>query len=215
MLMPTHDSSSINSLVDERSPVGEVQVPQSLKASNQNSFEASNQNGFEALDAAVLITHARKVSGLTQHQLAARAGTSQSAIARYENGVASPSTDTLARVLKANGLKLEVQLVPATLSNLASPRAKLLREKRGEILKLARKYEARHVRVFGSVARGEDDEESDIDLLVEMDLQHGVGKLIHLKAELKELLEAKVDVAPIGLLKKAVLNNALMDAVPL
>jgi predicted nucleotidyltransferase/DNA-binding transcriptional regulator YiaG len=215
MLMPTHDSSSINSLVDERSPVGEVQVPQSLKASNQNGFEASNQNGFEALDAAVLITHARKVSGLTQHQLAARAGTSQSAIARYENGVASPSTDTLARVLKANGLKLEVQLVPATLSNLASPRAKLLREKRGEILKLARKYEARNVRVFGSVARGEDDEESDIDLLVEMDLQHGVGKLIHLKAELKELLEAKVDVAPIGLLKKAVLNNALMDAVPL
>lgn len=215
MLMPTHDSSSINSLVDERSPVGEVQVPQSLKASNQNGFEASNQNGFEALDAAVLITHARKESGLTQHQLAARAGTSQSAIARYENGVASPSTDTLARVLKANGLKLEVQLVPATLSNLASPRAKLLREKRGEILKLARKYEARNVRVFGSVARGEDDEESDIDLLVEMDLQHGVGKLIHLKAELKELLEAKVDVAPIGLLKKAVLNNALMDAVPL
>lgn len=213
--MPTRDSSSINSLVDERSPVGEVQVPQSLKASNQNGFEASNQNGFEALDAAVLITHARKVSGLTQHQLAARAGTSQSAIARYENGVASPSTDTLARVLKANGLKLEVQLVPATLSNLASPRAKLLREKRGEILKLARKYEARNVRVFGSVARGEDDEESDIDLLVEMDLQHGVGKLIHLKAELKELLEAKVDVAPIGLLKKAVLNNALMDAVPL
>lgn len=213
--MPTRDSSSINSLVDERSPVGEVQVPQSLKASNQNGFEASNQNGFEALDAAVLITHARKVSGLTQHQLAARAGTSQSAIARYENGVASPSTDTLARVLKANGLKLEVQLVPATLSNLASPRAKLLREKRGEILKLARKYEARNVRVFGSVARGEDDQESDIDLLVEMDLQHGVGKLIHLKAELKELLEAKVDVAPIGLLKKAVLNNALMDAVPL
>lgn len=207
MLMTTRDSNPRNSQVDERSPISEGQVP--------NSFEAPNQNNFEPLDAAVLITHARKVSGLTQHQLAARAGTSQSAIARYENGVASPSTDTLARVLKANGLKLEVQLVPATLSNLASPRAKLLREKRGEILKLARKYEARNVRVFGSVARGEDDEESDIDLLVEMDFQHGVGKLIRIKAELNELLGVKVDVAPIGLLKKAVLNNALRDAVPL
>jgi predicted nucleotidyltransferase len=65
------------------------------------------------------------------------------------------------------------------------------------------------------VARGEDDEESDIDLLVEMDFQHGVGKLIHIKAELNELLGMKVDVVPIALLKKAVLNNALRDAVPL
>lgn len=196
--------------------------PRENNSNGENSnalggFEAPGEkgNGFEPLDAAALITHARKVSGLTQHQLAARAGTSQSAIARYENGVASPSTDTLARVLKANGLKLEVRLVAATLSNLASPRAKLLREKRGEILKLARKYEARNVRVFGSVARGEDDEKSDIDLLVEMDIYHGLGKLIRIKAELNELLGVKVDVAPIGLLKKAVLNNALRDAVPL
>jgi len=175
----------------------------------------SGESHFEPLDAAVLITHARKVSGLTQHQLATRAGTSQSAIARYENGVASPSADTLARVLKANGLKLEVQLVPATLSNLASPRAKLLREKRGDILKIARKYEARNLRVFGSVARGDDDEKSDIDLLIEMDIRDGLGNLIHMKEELNQLLGKQVDVAPIGLLKKAVLNNALRDAVPL
>ena len=45
----------------------------------------------------------------------------------------------------------------------------LLKEKREEILRLAAKHGARNVRVFGSVARGEADEQSDIDLLVDME----------------------------------------------
>ncbi len=44
-----------------------------------------------------------------------------------------------------------------------------LREKREEILHIAAKYGARNVRVFGSLARGEADERSDVDFLVEMD----------------------------------------------
>ena len=209
MLMPTPAS---------RTPANQPPKNNSGVENPSHESEARPINsdvGFESLDAAVLITHARKLSGLTQHQLASRAGTSQSAIARYENGVASPSTDTLARVLKANGLKLEVQLVPATLSNLASPRAKLLREKRGDILKIARKYEARNIRVFGSVARGEDDEKSDIDLLVDIDMSKSIVPIMKLKAELEKLLKQSVDVAPALLLKKTVLNNALREAVPL
>lgn len=170
---------------------------------------------MDPLDPAVLITHARKVSGLTQQQLAARAGTSQSAIARYENGKASPSVDTLARVLKANGLKLVVQMVPAPISDLSSARAKLLREKRGDILKLARKYEVQNVRVFGSVARGQDDEKSDIDFLVDFDMSKSIIPIMKLKAELEDLLKQTIDVAPVVLLKKTVLNNALREAVPL
>ncbi len=170
---------------------------------------------MEPLNPASLITYARKHSGLTQMQLAARAGTSQSAIARYENGTTSPSTDTLARVLKANGLKLEVKLVKSSISDLSSPRAKLIREKRGEILRLARKYDAHDVRVFGSVARGDDDDKSDIDFLVDFDISDGVGKMINLKEDLKKLLKIHVDVAPVRMLKKEVLNSALLDAVPL
>ena len=45
----------------------------------------------------------------------------------------------------------------------------LLQKKRDEILRIAAKHGARNVRVFGSVVRGEADEESDIDLLVEME----------------------------------------------
>ena len=45
----------------------------------------------------------------------------------------------------------------------------LLKEKRDEILRSAAKYGARNIRVFGSLARGEADEKSDIDFLVEME----------------------------------------------
>ena len=44
-----------------------------------------------------------------------------------------------------------------------------LQGKRNDILRLATKYGARNVRVFGSLARGESDEASDLDLLVELD----------------------------------------------
>jgi predicted nucleotidyltransferase len=46
--------------------------------------------------------------------------------------------------------------------------ATYLRERRADILRLAEKYGARNVRVFGSVARGEARPDSDIDLLVEL-----------------------------------------------
>jgi uncharacterized protein len=44
-----------------------------------------------------------------------------------------------------------------------------LREKREDILQVAAKHGAGRVRIFGSVARGEADEASDLDLLVEME----------------------------------------------
>jgi predicted nucleotidyltransferase len=45
----------------------------------------------------------------------------------------------------------------------------LLKEKRGEIPRIAAKHGARNVRLFGSAARGEADEQSDLDFLVEME----------------------------------------------
>ena len=45
----------------------------------------------------------------------------------------------------------------------------ILKAKRDEILQLCAKYGARNVRVFGSVARGEADKQSDIDFLVELE----------------------------------------------
>jgi transcriptional regulator with XRE-family HTH domain len=71
-----------------------------------------------------LVAQARQEAGLTQSELASRAGTSQPAIARYEAGLASPSIDTLIRVLKAGGLDLELRVKKADAANLSSSRAR-------------------------------------------------------------------------------------------
>jgi transcriptional regulator with XRE-family HTH domain len=59
-----------------------------------------------------LVREARKRAGLTQAELAARAGTTQSAIARVESGAVSPSLERLTRLVQAAGFDIEVRLVP-------------------------------------------------------------------------------------------------------
>jgi transcriptional regulator with XRE-family HTH domain len=59
-----------------------------------------------------LVREARKRAGLTQRQLADRAGTTQSAIARLESGRTAPSLETVERLLRLCGLQLIVELAP-------------------------------------------------------------------------------------------------------
>ncbi|TSA22911.1 MAG: helix-turn-helix domain-containing protein [Actinomycetales bacterium] len=162
-----------------------------------------------------LIAQARRESGLTQSVFASRAGTSQPAIARYEAGLASPSINTLVRILKAGGLELELRVKATKVVNLSSRRAKKIRKNRGEINRLMKIAGASHVRIFGSVVRGEDTKSSDIDFLVDFDISQGLVPIVKLKTALSALLKEKVDVAPASLLKKSVLENALKEAVPL
>ena len=73
--------------------------------------------------AARLLAEARRRAGLTQRALARRARTSQSVIARIENGSASPSTRTLARLLRAAGFELQASIEP-----LATGRSHMLQD---------------------------------------------------------------------------------------
>ena len=59
-----------------------------------------------------ILQEARRRAGLTQRELAERAGTSQSAIARIERGRQLPSLETLQRLLRACDLDLELHVVP-------------------------------------------------------------------------------------------------------
>jgi transcriptional regulator with XRE-family HTH domain len=61
---------------------------------------------------AQLLLEARTRAGLTQKALAARAGTSQSVVARIENGQNTPGFETLQKLLKAAGYSLAVDLAP-------------------------------------------------------------------------------------------------------
>ncbi len=69
-----------------------------------------------------------------------------------------------------------------------------LRDKKAEILRLAERHGGRNLRVFGSVARGENRENSDVDLLVEFEEGCTLLDLIGLKLDLQDLLGVAVDI---------------------
>lgn len=93
--------------------------------------------------------------------------------------------------------------------------ASLIKNKRGEILRIAEKYGARNIRVFGSVARGEADAKSDIDFLVELEPDRSLFDLGGLLMELQEALACKIDVVTEKGLRKRVHDRVLREAVPL
>lgn len=163
--------------------------------------------------AARLIKEARTAAGLTQAELAQRAGTSQPTIAAYEAGDKVPNVSTLERVLGATGTTLTA--IRSQGSQRSGRLRRLLEQRRAEIVELATRHHARNVRVFGSVARGEETEASDIDLLVDMDPGRSLLDQVRLRRELAELLAVEVDVVTTGGLLARDESSILGEAVPL
>jgi uncharacterized protein len=94
--------------------------------------------------------------------------------------------------------------------------AALLREHSAEIRAAAEAVGARNVRVFGSVARGEETPESDVDLLVDFPAgERGLFPLLRLAGEIEELVGRPVDVAAVEVMAAPVRERALAEAVPL
>ncbi len=91
----------------------------------------------------------------------------------------------------------------------------LLRARREEILRIAAKHGAHNVRVFGSVARGEADETSDVDFLVEMEPGRSLLDLGGLLIDLEGLLGRPVDVVTERGLKPRIRPRVLSEAVAL
>jgi predicted nucleotidyltransferase len=92
---------------------------------------------------------------------------------------------------------------------------RLLHEKREDILRIASKRGAYNVRVFGSVARGEADQKSDIDLLVDLEPGRSVFDLGGLLMDLQDLLGHKVDIVTERGLRERIRERVLKEAVPL
>ncbi|MBA2496694.1 MAG: nucleotidyltransferase domain-containing protein [Acidimicrobiia bacterium] len=165
-----------------------------------------------------VLRDARTGARLSQTDVARRSGIAQSVISAYETGRREPGMQTLARLVEATGHQLVLDVVPATGRALGlpdSPLGRRLRRRRKGIIEAAEKRRAHNVRVFGSVARGEDTARSDVDLLV--DLKKGVGllDLVGLERELSELLGVHVDVVPADTLKPRIRTRVLAEAIPL
>ena len=91
----------------------------------------------------------------------------------------------------------------------------LVRQKREEILEVAARRGARNVRLFGSLARGEEQAGSDVDLLVELDEGRSLLDLSHLLQDMEELLGCPVHVVEPQTLHWAIRERVLEEAVPL
>jgi uncharacterized protein len=92
---------------------------------------------------------------------------------------------------------------------------RLLIKHRDEIVAIAKKHKASNVRVFGSVASGNDGPSSDIDLLVDLAPDADLLDVAGLTVDLERLLGHRVDVVPARMLKPRVAPSALLDAVAL
>jgi predicted nucleotidyltransferase len=91
----------------------------------------------------------------------------------------------------------------------------LLKEKRAAILESAKRHGARNVRVFGSVARGDYDDGSDLDFLVEMEPGRSLPDHASLLVDLESLLGRKVDVVSEKGIKARMRERVLREARPL
>ena len=89
----------------------------------------------------------------------------------------------------------------------------LRRTSRETILAIAGRHGAGNVRVFGSVARGEADDSSDLDLLVDLDDHRSLMDMGGLLMDLQAQLNTKIDVATEQMLRRDIRERVLSEAV--
>lgn len=138
--------------------------------------------------AAELVRAARTKRGMSQRVLARVAGVPQSTVSTVESGQRQPSVSMLERLLHAAGFELETNLV-----NRIRP-SELLEHHRKDVANVLARYPVSRVWVFGSVARGDDRPESDLDLLVELAPGASFVDSVGLEDELSAVLGCPVEV---------------------
>jgi predicted nucleotidyltransferase len=150
--------------------------------------------------------------------LARRAAVAQSVISAYETDRREPGLAMLTKLVEAAGHELVVDVRPSTTPRPRLPDTPLgrrLRRHRRAVIDRAARRGASNVRVFGSVARGEDLDQSDVDLLVDLRSDVGLVALSGLAREIGEILGVEVDVVPADSLKPAIRERVLAEAIPL
>ena len=90
-----------------------------------------------------------------------------------------------------------------------------LQARRQELIELAKKHKAENLRVFGSVVRGEANENSDVDFLVHFQQGASLFDLIHLIEDTSALINTKVDIVSDGGLSPYLAKRILAEARPL
>jgi uncharacterized protein len=143
------------------------------------------------------IRRERRAVGLTQSQLARAARVPQPNLSAYENGRRAPSPEVLERIKCA----------------LAVRPSERVSQHRDSIRALVAQHHAVAPRIFGSVARGDDEPGSDLDLLVDFTSEASLLDEIGLRLALADLLRVEVDVVAADSLQGQMRERVLGEAV--
>jgi uncharacterized protein len=180
-----------------------------------------------------LVLSARSRAGMTQAELAQAAGVTQTVVSAYETGRRQPTLPTLCRLLAAAGFAPSVQLEPlgparqhhltdeadsagpASTVGWVGPVGSRVATHREAIRDIVTRHGADRPRVFGSAARGEDHQGSDLDLLIRTSAGFGLLDQAAIIRELTELLGIQVDVITEGALHDEAARQINAEAVPL
>lgn len=167
--------------------------------------------------AGALLRRARAGAGLSQAELAARAGVTQSVISAYESGHRQPALPTLAALVAAadSELVVDIRRPPRRLSRLSGPVGRRVRRRRRDLVAAAAAHGVTNLRVFGSVARGTDRLGSDLDLLADLPPGMGLLGLGRVADELEAIAGTRVDLVPAGDLKPGIRARVRRDLVAL
>lgn len=144
------------------------------------------------------IRAARLTAGMSQSQLARAARVRQPNLSAYENGHRTPSPEVAERIARA------LQGLPWL----------RLQHHRDEILSMVAAYRASGPRVFGSVARGDDEPGSDLDIIVDFTEEASLLDEVGLRLALTDLLGIEVDVVAADTLRGEFGERVLREAVP-
>jgi predicted nucleotidyltransferase/DNA-binding XRE family transcriptional regulator len=166
---------------------------------------------------AAVLRDSRRRAGLTQVELAILAGVTQSVISAYESGHRQPSLPTLERLVEATGHELDVRVrrPPRRLRQLTGPVGVRVRQQRTALITAAAAHGVTNLRVFGSIARGEDRPDSDVDLLADLPPDLGLLGLARIRVELEAIVHAPVDLVPAADLKPEVRERVENELITL
>jgi uncharacterized protein len=90
-----------------------------------------------------------------------------------------------------------------------------IKEKREDILRIAKKHGAYNIRVFGSVVRGEAKQDSDLDILIDLEPNRSLLDHAGLIVDLQETMNCKVDVVTEKGLRPRIRDVILREAIPI
>lgn len=141
----------------------------------------------------------------------------QSAVSAYERGRREPTLPMLQRLIAAAGFDLHLELHPrpSIPRPFVGPVGRKVQRRREDARRLLTERGYVDPSVFGSVARGTDSADSDVDLLVDPPAGIGLSHLSRTAIDLEALLGVRVDLVPRNGLRPRVARDILDELVPL